>query len=130
MDKIVVEARKLLGEAVQAISGNDRYNAKHPYEASFPNGARDHIRMILENIIRLDATKDRDKAIDTLAYCALYVSWMRAGQPQSEFKYIANRYMNLLRVQEKKIDLREMRGDEDNSNGGGFGTVSDVQRDG
>jgi len=123
MDKIVVEARQLLGEAVQAISGNDRYNAKHPYEASFPNGTKDHLRMIMENIIRLDATNDKDKAIDTLAYCALYVSWMRAGQPQSEFQYIVNRYMNLLRVQEKRVELSEMLGDESATNGDGGGEL-------
>lgn len=123
MDTIVIGARQLLGDAVQAISGNDRYNVKHPYEAAFPNGAADHIRMILENIIRLDATNDKDKAVDTLAYCALYVSWMTAGQPQSEFKWIANRYMNLLKVQEKRIALSEMPEYENSTDGGGCGDL-------
>ena len=100
MDTIVIEARKMLGGAIQALDKGDSYNNKHPYEASFPNGAADHIRMIMENIIRLDSTGDLDKAVDTLGYCALYVSWMRAGAPKSEFAYISNRYINLMKIQD------------------------------
>ena len=110
MDKIVVTARQLLGDAIQALDRGDGYNTKHPYEASFPNGFADHCRMIMECIMRLDATKERDKAADCLAYIALYCGWVIDGCPKSEFAYISNRYMNLFKIQESKIELQKMEG--------------------
>ena len=123
MDKIVVTARQLLGDAIQALDSGDRYNEKHPYEASFPNGVSDHIRMIMECIMRLDVTKERDKAADCLAYIALYCGWVIAGCPKSEFEYIANRYMNLFKIQESRIELSEMLRDESATNGGRDGEL-------
>lgn len=104
MDKIVITARQLLGDAIQALDKGDSYNTKHPYEASFPNGAADHIRMIMECIIRLDATRESDKAADCLGYIALYCGWVIAGCPRSEFAWISNRYMNLFKIQESKLE--------------------------
>ena len=109
MDKIVVTARQLLGEAIQALDKGDSYNSKHPYEASFPNGFADHCRMIMECIMRLDATKEKDKAADCLAYIALYCGWVIDGCPKSEFAYISNRYMNLFKIQEKRIEMSMSR---------------------
>lgn len=123
MDCTVLESRKLLGDALQAVSGNDRYNEKHSYETAFPNGAADHIRMLMENIIRLDATNDRDKAVDYLGYAALYLAWIREGCPKSKFSYIAERYINLFRIQERQVELSEMREHEDNTNGDGCGAL-------
>ncbi|KKK82806.1 hypothetical protein LCGC14_2799680, partial [marine sediment metagenome] len=54
MDSTIIEAERLLADAVKAVSGNDRYNNKHPVETVFPNGAADFIRMLMENVIRLD----------------------------------------------------------------------------
>ncbi len=128
MDTIVIEARKMLGEAIQALDKGDSYNTKHPYEASFPNGAADHIRMIMENIIRLDATGDFDKAVDTLGYCALYVAWVRSGCPKSEFAWISDRYMNLFKIQESRIELSKVLGDESATNGSGDGELPQLPR--
>lgn len=130
MDGIVLTGRQLLGEAIEALDKGDSYNSKHPYEAGFPNGFPDHCRMLMECVMRIDATGDRDKMVDYLGYAALYLGWMAAGCPKSEFSHIANRYMNLFKIQENNIEVRAMRGDEANTNGSGFGTVSDVQRDG
>ena len=123
MDKVVVTARQLLGEGIQALNKGDSYNTKHPYEASFPNGAADHIRMIMECIMRLDATNDRDKAADCLAYIGLYLGWMIAGCPKSEFSYISDRYMNLFKIQESRIELSKVLGDESATNGSGDGEL-------
>ena len=139
MDKIIKDSIGLLEDAIICLKKGMKYDGKLPYEAKFPNGAADHIRMIFEPISRLDATNERDKAIDTLAYSANYLSWMREGCPKSEFAWMMNRYLSLFKIQESRIKLNQeekeialpgMRRDENGSNGGGFGTVSEVQRDG
>ncbi len=110
MDSIVLESRKLLGDALNAVSGNDRYNDKHPLETVFPNGAADFIRMLMENVIRLDATNDRDKAVDYLGYAALFLAWIREGCPKSKYAYIAERYRNLFKIQERHDELQMLEG--------------------
>ena len=123
MDNTIIEAKQLLSDAVGAVSGNDRYNDKHPLETSFPNGAADFIRMLMENVIRLDATNDRDKAVDYLGYAALFLAWIREGCPKSKYAYIAERYKNLFKIQESRIELSEMLRDESATNGGRDGEL-------
>ncbi len=132
MDKIVVEARKLLGDAVATLTQNDRYNKNVAYYDTMPNGIEDHIRMLMEPIFRIDATNDRDKAVDYLGYSSLYLGWVREGCPKSKYNYIAYRYKQLFRIQErrielnqeeKKVDLREMRRDENDTDGNGCGSL-------
>ena len=126
MDSIVIESRKLLEDALQAVSDNDRYNEKHSLETSFPNGAADFIRMLMENVIRLDATNDRDKAVDYLGYAALFLAWIREGCPKSKYAYIAERYKNLFKIQESRIALRKMPEYEDSTDGDGCGDLPQV----
>ena len=123
MDSTIIEAERLLADAVKAVSGNDRYNNKHPVETVFPNGAADFIRMLMENVIRLDATNDRDKAVDYLGYAAIFLAWIRGGCPKSKFAYIAERYKNLFKIQESRIEMSMSR-NEDNTNGTGADSVS------
>ena len=107
MDKTIQGSIELLEDAIKCLKSGNRYNSKHPYEASFPNGARDHMRMLMEPIFRIDAVNDRDKAVDYLAYGGNYLSWLRRGCPKSEFADLASRYMNLYRIQESRIELSE-----------------------
>ena len=85
--------------------------------------------MILENIVRLDATNDRDKAVDCLNQVALYLDWIIRGCPKSEFEYIINRHKNLFKIQEKQIAVSEMRRDESSTRPNGSDTLPGVQRD-
>ena len=123
MDNIVLTGRQLLGEAIEALDKGDSYNSKHPYEAGFPNGFPDHCRMLMECVMRIDATGDRDKMVDYLGYAALYLGWMAAGCPKSEFSHIANRYMNLFKIQESRIALSELHEHEVSENTNGSGTL-------
>ena len=84
--------------------------------------------MILENIVRLDATNDRDKAVDCLNQVALYLGWIIRGCPKSEFEYIINRHMNLFKIQESRIELSKVLGDESATNGSGDGELPQLPR--
>lgn len=108
MDKTIQDSIELLEDAIRCLKKGNRYNSKHPYETSFPNGARDHLRMLVEPVVRIDAVNDRDKAVDYLAYAGNYLSWLRRGCPKSEFADIASRYMNLFKIQESRIELQKM----------------------
>ncbi len=119
MDSTIQGSIELLEDAIKCLKGGLRYQGKHPYETSFPNGARDHLRMLVEPVVRIDAVNDRDKAVDFLAYAGNYLSWLRRGCPKSEFADLASRYMNLYKIQERQVELHQMQLDGGNTHTNG-----------
>ena len=85
---VLRRARESISIAIDTIEERDlSYNGNGLQPSDYmPNGLRDYARMILENTLRLEITRDMEKAVDLVAYTSLAASFVMHGLPPSQFE--------------------------------------------